>query len=76
MLRFAVEWKQQGKCAMCGCIAKPFVVHHNDYSRVGAERPEDLIGLCKKCHDRHHMVWKKKFAEAAQGQLLHTKAVS
>ena len=60
MIRFAVEWVQQGKCALCGQICKPMIIHHNDYARVGGkERPEDLIGLCKQCNARHHMVWRR-----------------
>ena len=63
-LRFAVRWRQQDRCALCGCVTPSLVVHHNDYSRVGKETPWDLIGLCKTCNARHHEVWKKK-AESA-----------
>jgi len=29
-------------------------VHHRTYERVGAERPADVIALCKACHEKHH----------------------
>ena len=29
-------------------------VHHNDYSRLGAEMPTDLVVLCRECHAKHH----------------------
>ena len=29
-------------------------VHHLTYKNWGNEKPEDLITLCRACHDRHH----------------------
>ena len=69
-LRFAVRWIQQDRCALCGCIAVPMVVHHNDYARVGKERPEDLIGLCKRCNGRHHNVWREAAIKSQQKELV------
>jgi hypothetical protein len=30
-------------------------VHHRTYKNRGAERPEDVIVLCRSCHARHHI---------------------
>ena len=29
-------------------------VHHRTYARVGFERPDDLVVLCRSCHRDHH----------------------
>ena len=29
-------------------------VHHRTYERLGRERPDDLIVLCRHCHDLFH----------------------
>ena len=29
-------------------------VHHLTYERFGNERPEDLLGVCSKCHEELH----------------------
>jgi hypothetical protein len=29
-------------------------VHHRTYERRGCELPEDVITLCRECHERHH----------------------
>jgi hypothetical protein len=29
-------------------------VHHRTYERRGCELPDDVITLCRKCHERHH----------------------
>ena len=42
------------KCLLCGRTDLPLEVHHNDYTRVGMESPNDVIVLCWKCHRRHH----------------------
>ena len=68
MLRFAVRWVQQDRCALCGCVTPNLVVHHNDYARVGKERFGDLVGLCKRCNGRHHALWKRKAAQRADKQ--------
>jgi len=76
LLRFAVEWRQQGRCALCGCVCKPMIIHHNDYARVGKERPEDLIGLCKRCNGRHHQVWRLKAEAALPDKQVELEAVT
>ena len=37
------------------CAAQGFLnVHHNNYDRIGRERPSDVIALCRDCHAQHH----------------------
>lgn len=57
-IRFAVSWRQAGACALCGQIPTSLIVHHSNYSRIGSELPADVIGLCRSCNGRHHMVWR------------------
>lgn len=40
-------------CALCGFKGK-LDVHHRTYERLGGELPEDLVALCRKCHQKHH----------------------
>ena len=56
-IQFAVRFIQRGRCVVCGRPADPMIVHHRDYSRLGAELPEDVIGLCRRCHQVFHHVW-------------------
>ena len=40
-----------------GCNkAKATVVHHLNYKNVGNEFLFELVGLCRKCHERYHNV--------------------
>lgn len=38
------------KCQVCGRKGVRLECHHNSYERLGAERDNDLIMLCKSCH--------------------------
>lgn len=40
------------KCVMCNKSAKD--VHHRTYERLGNERLQDVVLLCRDCHDKHH----------------------
>ena len=41
------------KCQLCS--SREFLqVHHNNYSRLWCEWPEDVIVLCDSCHEKHH----------------------
>jgi DNA invertase Pin-like site-specific DNA recombinase len=41
------------RCALCPSC--DFLsVHHRSYLRLGFEQPQDLIVLCRECHERHH----------------------
>ena len=42
-----------GFCEDCGARGN-LDVHHRTYVRKGAERPEDLVALCRECHDERH----------------------
>lgn len=54
------EWKEKSewmkrsvghRCQMCNRLHLPLNVHHRTYKRLGSEMPEDLIVLCRKCHE-------------------------
>jgi phage terminase large subunit GpA-like protein len=56
------EWKHRSlqtkadrghTCEHCGANAN-LEVHHLTYKHIGAERPEDMLVLCRKCHARIH----------------------
>ena len=54
------------KCRICAATAA-LEVHHNTYERLGHERADDLIVLCRSCHERHER--NKKRRNAAQVNL-------
>jgi len=39
------------KCQICSCKDEYLEVHHNSYDNLGHEPPEDVIAVCKTCHD-------------------------
>lgn len=41
------------RCAQCGSPIN-LNVHHITYDRLGCEDMEDLVTLCKKCHEHLH----------------------
>ena len=40
-------------CEKCH-IYKVSTVHHLNYDSLGHETPQDLLGLCHRCHERLH----------------------
>lgn len=59
------EWKHKRKevlerdkfkCRLCGAKGTEYNlhVHHNSYNNLGNEPLEDLITLCKECHEIYH----------------------
>ena len=55
-------WKQRrqvaldrarGFCEDCGA-RENFEVHHRTYKRKGNERPNDLVAVCRRCHEERH----------------------
>ena len=42
------------RCQLCGAQDRTLEVHHNNYERLGCERPSDVIALCDPCHGYHH----------------------
>lgn len=46
-------WKKYPRiCLCCGNEAKE--LHHCNYSRLGFEKEEDLVPLCRNCHEEVH----------------------
>jgi hypothetical protein len=62
------EWiihTRKNKCERCGKSKSDkkviLQVHHINYESIGNEASEDVIVLCKKCHEKEHKKrWKKK----------------
>lgn len=42
-------------CSLCPSVSN-LHVHHRTYERLGKERLDDLVVLCRRCHSRHHSV--------------------
>ncbi len=42
-----------GECALCS-ETRGLEVHHKRYERKGFEQHEDVVVLCRACHQRHH----------------------
>lgn len=45
--------KEVGSCEMCGEI-KSLEVHHKSYANLKQEKRQDLIVVCRKCHQKFH----------------------
>ncbi len=41
------------RCCLCNSRVRPHT-HHRTYERIGDERLEDLVILCRACHAHHH----------------------
>ena len=54
--RNAKLWIANYKCQLCNKKESHLHVHHTTYKNVGNERPEDLIVLCKACHEKFHNI--------------------
>ena len=50
------------QCQECGRASSEMTldVHHLTYERLGHERADDLIVLCRSCHERHERNKKKE----------------
>jgi 5-methylcytosine-specific restriction endonuclease McrA len=42
------------KCQTCSISDTTLDVHHNSYENYGDERPQDLVVLCRSCHQKVH----------------------
>jgi len=43
------------RCCVCGRVhmdTRKLQVHHKTYDRLGKERAEDLMVMCRRCHRR------------------------
>ena len=47
--------KHKKECSACG-QKNNIHLHHKTYSRLTIERPNDLVPICKSCHDKIHMI--------------------
>jgi len=45
--------RAKNRCQLCGRKGL-LEAHHRVYTRLGAERPEDITVLCVGCHSSHH----------------------
>lgn len=52
-IRRGVIFRDRGRCRRCGS-REQLDVHHLDYSRLGREKFDDLITLCRACHQAEH----------------------
>lgn len=52
-LRSAV-FKQNKTCFCCGIESRNPELHHVRYDNIGNEKPEDVVVVCKYCHDKLH----------------------
>jgi hypothetical protein len=53
------------KCERCQKAVKPWDsnVHHNTYTRKGSESTDDLLVLCRECHEKEHGIKHKGSCE-------------
>ena len=42
------------KCESCNTKSNNLEAHHLNYKTLGCERVEDIVLLCRKCHQRQH----------------------
>ena len=49
-VRDAALWAASYRCQLCRG-QRDLQVHHNNYDCLGDETPDDLVVLCKKCHE-------------------------
>lgn len=54
--RKAVINRANGLCEICNSPAEE--VHHKTYTRIGNEQPDDLMAVCRACHELIHNVKK------------------
>ena len=54
-VREAAIDRARHRCQLCN-YASQLQVHHRTYERRGSEREDDVIVLCKRCHETFHDV--------------------
>jgi hypothetical protein len=57
------------RCQLCNQNGNTLDVHHKTYERVGRERFDDLIVLCRSCHNRVHAIIEDRQKESQVGQI-------
>jgi hypothetical protein len=63
--RWFLEHQDTLTCYLCASQSN-IQLHHRNYSRVGAERTDDLVPLCSGCHLKVH-----RFVDAGECNLEH-----
>ncbi len=55
-VREYVLWRDGHSCRSCGGKSKDFVleVHHLESRKTGGNSPDNLVTLCKACHEGYH----------------------
>jgi hypothetical protein len=53
-IRDRVVYRDRSVCRMCKTETNQPDVHHMTYERFGRERLDDLITVCRPCHERTH----------------------
>ena len=55
-VREYVLWRDNHTCQCCKGKSKDSIleVHHKESRKTGGDSPDNLITLCKTCHDGHH----------------------
>ena len=53
-IRLTVIKRDRYECQMCGIDGVPLEVHHITYERLGHEHYDDLVSLCRTCHQSVH----------------------
>lgn len=54
--QFRRSRKCKRKCWGCGRGDVPLDIHHRTYARLGKEGLQDLVELCRECHDLGHEI--------------------
>lgn len=55
--QFRHEWwlrHPEAGCVDCGRREHPLDLHHVTYLRRGRERDDDVVPVCRRCHDARH----------------------
>jgi len=47
-------WKRNKSRRCRGCGERATQIHHVTYKRLGAEKPYDLVAVCRSCHEAVH----------------------
>lgn len=51
-------FNHERKCRACGSCSS-IELHHKTYARMGEERDQDLVALCRRCHKALHAEQKR-----------------
>jgi 5-methylcytosine-specific restriction endonuclease McrA len=77
-LAFACATTGPVRCPACGRVLSDADadLHHRTYERLGQEQHEDLVALCRVCHDLLHRTingspnWRKTARPVATDQII------